>query len=256
MKNLAVQRFLRHPLAGAAATGQGPGESEERAPGGAGGGAPRRPEAALDARRADPGGVGEAGGLTPGAAPAAKGKGRGAATGAAAENQNTPADAQSQKLQSRIQELEAQLADRQTKLAARMSADELRLLELDEKEAKLAQREAELALERRQRYATEAILAAGLGQDSEKALRLREFVMAEDEADIKGRVQSFKALLQSYVAEDVQRVFKAGGRSPEAGEGAAGQDVYEQRIGRALAGGNLGEAAYWTRKKAEEGRGG
>lgn len=227
--------FLRHPEAAAGAAV----EEQAAAPAGGEPGAGTAPAA---------GEVGAEGG-----APGPEGPELSAEQLAAVEQM---IDRRTHRLGHQIKTLESQLADRQRKLAEHMSAEELRQMEMDEKEAALTAREAELETERRQRYATEAIVAAGLGQDSKNALRLREFVLAESEADMDKRVADFKALLQSYVAGDVQRIFQSGGRLPEGGMGGAPQANYDQKIQSAMQAGNMAEAAYWTRQKAEAKTGG
>jgi len=102
---------------------------------------------------------------------------------------------------------------------ANMSESELRQLEIKEKEKEIAEREQKLLEKENRLLAIKAIKEVGLDDGSDASLALVDFVMAEDEAAIKERVKAFDGLVKRFVKSEVDKVFKASGRTP--GKGSA-----------------------------------
>lgn len=100
-------------------------------------------------------------------------------------------------------------------------AEELRKLEAADREAELAEREKMLLDKENRLTAIRELGAAGLYDGSDKANELVEFVMADNEDGIKSKVKAFKALLNTYVAAEVEKTFKQNGRQPNGGNAGA-----------------------------------
>lgn len=134
---------------------------------------------------------------------------------------------ENKKLRSEIDELKK----------ANLSDAELRQLEMQEKEKEIAEREQRLLEKENRLLAIKAIKEVGLDDGSELSLSLVDFVMGEDEATIKERVKTFDSLVKRMVQAEVDKVFKANGRTP--GKGTATtkdadpkQDSLAVRIGQ------------------------
>lgn len=98
-----------------------------------------------------------------------------------------------------------------------MTADEVKQAEIAEKEEALAAREKELQDRLNREYAQKALREAGLDDGSETAFSLADFVMGNDEAEIKEKVTTFKKLFDTAVSAEVKKRFKDNGRVPEKG---------------------------------------
>jgi hypothetical protein len=98
-----------------------------------------------------------------------------------------------------------------------MTADQLKEAEMAEKEAALAAREKELNDRLNREFAQKALREAGLDDGSENAFALADFVMADDEDEIKTRVKTFKELFTKAVAAEVDKRFKKEGYTPKKG---------------------------------------
>lgn len=98
-----------------------------------------------------------------------------------------------------------------------MTADEVKQAEIAEKEQALAAREKELQDRLNREFAQKALREAGLDDGSESAFALADFVMGEDEDEIKGKVKTFKGLFDKMVAAEVDKRFKAAGYTPKHG---------------------------------------
>lgn len=96
----------------------------------------------------------------------------------------------------------------------KLSDEELRKLEVQEKEAALAEREKQILEKENRFHAIEAIKKAGLDDGSTKALNLIDFVMASDQSEIDKRVDTFKALVNSFVKAEIDKTFKTNGKTP------------------------------------------
>jgi len=93
-------------------------------------------------------------------------------------------------------------------------------LDRQEREDALAEREKALQDEKNRWYALQAIKKAGLDDGGEDSMRLVEFVLGNDEADIDNKVKAFASLVKKLVKDGVDKTFKAHGRTPEQGAGA------------------------------------
>ena len=96
-----------------------------------------------------------------------------------------------------------------------LTADEVKQAEIAEKEQALAAREKELQDRLNREFAQKALREAGLDDGSETAFALADFVMGEDEDEIKSKVASFKELFDKAVAAEVSKRFKDNGRTPK-----------------------------------------
>ena len=88
-----------------------------------------------------------------------------------------------------------------------MTADEIKQAEIAEKEQALAAREKELQDRLNREYAQKALREAGLDDGSETAFSLADFVMGEDETEIKEKVRTFKELFDKAVTAEVEKVW-------------------------------------------------
>jgi hypothetical protein len=124
-----------------------------------------------------------------------------------------------------IADMRKQLSNLQKQLdraqKAGNDAEELHKLEIADKEAELAEREKKILDMENRQTAIRELGAAGLYDGSDKANELVEFVMADNEDGIKGKVKAFKELLNSYVAAEVEKTFKQNGRQPNGGNAGA-----------------------------------
>lgn len=132
-------------------------------------------------------------------------------------------------IQSKVDKITSQLgkekAELQKKLEKlkkeKLTDEEMKQIEISEKEKEIEEREKSLKDKENRLYAIKAIKAAGLDDGSDRSLRLVDFVLCGEEADIDERVKVFSELVKSYVQASVDKTFKANGREPEKG-GATG----------------------------------
>lgn len=127
-------------------------------------------------------------------------------------------DRATNKLGNENKKLRGQLENiRKTKLTEAEAAE----LERKEREAELEERERALLEKENRLYAIRAIKTAGLDDGSSTALELVDFVMSQDQNEIDGKVKAFGQLIKRFVQAEVDRTFKANGRTPQAGNPAA-----------------------------------
>ena len=100
---------------------------------------------------------------------------------------------------------------------ANLSAEELKNYEIEEREKTIAAREKELQDRLNRECAQKALREAGIDDGSQTAFELVDFVMGEDEEEIKGKVKTFKELFDKLVAAEVNKRFKENGRTPKKG---------------------------------------
>ena len=100
---------------------------------------------------------------------------------------------------------------------AMLTADELKKIEDEEREKTLAEREKAITDKENRLFAIKEIKEAGLDDGSDTALSLVEFVMANDETEIKNRVKAFKELFNKAVTAEVNKRFKENGYQPKKG---------------------------------------
>ena len=103
-----------------------------------------------------------------------------------------------------------------------MTADEVKQAEIAEKEQALAAREKELQDRLNREFAQKALREAGLDDGSETAFALADFVIGEDEDEIKSKVKTFKGLFDKMVAAEVDKRFKSAGYTPKQTANASG----------------------------------
>lgn len=100
----------------------------------------------------------------------------------------------------------------------KLTDEEVKQLEMAEKEQAMEDKEKAL-LERENRLiAINAIKEAGLDDGSTEALELVDFVIADNEENIKARAASLKSLIDKRVAAEVAKTFKQNGRIPNGGK--------------------------------------
>lgn len=92
---------------------------------------------------------------------------------------------------------------------------ELKQIEIEERDKALAEREKALLDKENRLYAVKAIKEAGLDDGGDISLSLVDFVMGEDEATIDEKVKAFKELFDKAVSAEVDKRFKANGRTPK-----------------------------------------
>lgn len=98
---------------------------------------------------------------------------------------------------------------------AKLTEDEVRQLELEEREKTIADREKELQDRLNREHAQKALREVGLDDGSETAFYLVDFVIGEDEDEIKGKVKTLKDLVDKAVAAEVNKRFKDNGYTPK-----------------------------------------
>lgn len=103
---------------------------------------------------------------------------------------------------------------------AKLTAEELKDLEIQNREADIAERERALLEKENRLYAIRAIKEAGLDDGSDTSLELVDFVMSEDTAVIDSKIKAFDQLLKKLVKIEVDKTFKANGRTPQTGNSA------------------------------------
>lgn len=104
----------------------------------------------------------------------------------------------------------------------KLTAEERKDMEIREKEDAIAERERALTEKENRLYAIKAIKEAGLDDGGETSLELIDFVMAEDTAAIDIKIKAFDRLVKKFVKAEVDKTFRANGRTPEKGAGAGG----------------------------------
>lgn len=121
-------------------------------------------------------------------------------------------------------------------LKEKMSAEEIKKLEDEEREKTLAEREAALTQKTNLIYAQQAVTKAGFGDDLEAVV---DFVMGDSEAKTEERVKAFKTLVDKLVAAQVDKTFKANGRTPQGGaggdQGGKPENAIAEKLGKARA---------------------
>lgn len=100
---------------------------------------------------------------------------------------------------------------------AKLTDDELKKIEDEEREKALAERERALLEKENRLFAVKAIKEEGLDDGSDTSLALVDFVMGEDETEIKGKVKAFKELFDKAVTAEVNKRFKENGYTPKKG---------------------------------------
>lgn len=121
----------------------------------------------------------------------------------------------------------------------KLTDEEVKQLEMAEKEQAMKDKEKAL-LERENRLiAINAIKEAGLDDGSTEALELVDFVIADNEENIKARAVSLKNLIDKRAAAEVAKIFKKNGRIPNGGkqgEETADKDTsLAEKLGKARA---------------------
>lgn len=104
----------------------------------------------------------------------------------------------------------------------KLSDEERRKLEEEEREKALLEREAAVKDSENKMYAIKAIKKAGLDDGSETALDILDMVKGADEESTDANIKALKALIDKLVKAEVDKVFKANGRSPENGASGSG----------------------------------
>ena len=98
----------------------------------------------------------------------------------------------------------------------------------------LAEREKALNQQKNLIYAQQAVTKAGFGDDLSAVV---DFVMGDSEEKTDERVKNFKTLVDKIVAAQVDKTFKANGRTPNGagnGDGKSENSIAE-KLGKAKA---------------------
>ena len=115
----------------------------------------------------------------------------------------------------------------------KMTDEQLKNAEMEDKVKELADKEKELADRENRLFAIKAIKDAGLDDGSNDVLDLVDFVMCDNEDDTKSRVSAFKTMIDKMVAAQVDKTFKANGRTPN-GAGNAAEEKKDNSIAERL----------------------
>ncbi|MGN1456951.1 MAG: hypothetical protein ACI4XP_03230 [Acutalibacteraceae bacterium] len=146
-------------------------------------------------------------------------------------NKETTAETIERLVQSRVDRITAELGKKNADLKKqldkltkeKMSDDEVKQLEMAEKEKAIQEKERVL-LERENRLlAINAIKEVGLDDGSTEALALVDFVIADNEENIKTKATTLKSLIDKKVAAEVAKTFKQNGRTPNGASQGQGQ---------------------------------
>ncbi len=95
---------------------------------------------------------------------------------------------------------------------------------ISDKERAFADKEKALADRENRLFAIKAIKEAGLDDGSDTALELVDIVMSgkdDTEETIKGKINTIKSYCDKRVAAEVDKIFKANGRTPNGASSAA-----------------------------------
>lgn len=195
---------------------------------------------------ADGGTGGAAGGADTGAAGGAAG-GTDAGTGTqVSEEERISKLVQSQvdRLMADERKKNAELQKKVDKMTKeKLSDEEIKKLEFEEKEKTLAEREKTLNQQKNLIYAQQAVTKAGFGEDLSAVV---DFVMGDSEEKTDERVKNFKTLVDKIVAAQVDKTFKANGRTPN-GAGSAQETKSDNSIAE-----KLGKAKAEQTKKSND----
>lgn len=151
-------------------------------------------------------------------------------------NQNDQAERIEKLVQSAVDRATNRLGNENKKLREqldklkkeKLSDDELKTLEVQEKEAALAEREKQILDKENRFYAIEAIKKAGLDDGSTRALDLIDFVMSSDQAGIDKRIAAFKAVVDAYVKNEVDKTFRTGKTPGKGSENPSVKNPYKK----------------------------
>ncbi len=100
---------------------------------------------------------------------------------------------------------------------AKLSEEDLRKYEIEEREKTIAEREKQLQDRLNREFAQKELREVGLDDGSQSAFALADFVVGEDEEEIKGKVKTLKEVIDKLVAAEVNKRFKENGRTPKKG---------------------------------------
>ena len=121
----------------------------------------------------------------------------------------------------------------------KMSDDEIKQLEMEEKEKSIADKEKALLDRENKLTAINALKEVGLDDGSKDALELVDFIIADDEENIKARATTLKKLIDKRVSAEVAKTFKQNGRTPNGGtqeqDAASKETSLAQKLGKAKA---------------------
>lgn len=121
----------------------------------------------------------------------------------------------------------------------KMSDEEIKQLEMEEKEKAIADKEKALLDRENKLTAINVLKEVGLDDGSKDALELVDFIIADDEENIKSRATTLKKLIDKRVSAEVAKTFKQNGRTPNGGtqeQDAANKETsLAQKLGKAKA---------------------
>lgn len=106
----------------------------------------------------------------------------------------------------------------------KLSDDELTELERKEQEDALAERENAVKKAENRLFALSQIKKIGLDSGDETAISVVDLVLGEDEDEICTNVATLKKLVDTLVANEVDKAFKSSARAPQKGKSGGGQN--------------------------------
>lgn len=118
---------------------------------------------------------------------------------------------------------------------ASMTAEEIKQLEITQKEQELQDKEREITEKENRLFIVEAVKKAGLDDGGDYVLDFYDLVYADTQDQITANVEKLKSAIDKRVASEVDKTFRAGGRTPKGAQnGAQGGTVTENTIAEQL----------------------
>ena len=162
-------------------------------------------------------------------------------------NGNITSQAIEKIVQAKVDRITADLSEKNANLQKqvdklkreKMSDDEIKQLEMEEKEKSIADKEKALLDRENKLTAINALKEVGLDDGSKDALELVDFIIADDEENIKARATTLKKLIDKRVSAEVAKTFKQNGRTPngrtQEQDAASKETSLAQKLGKAKA---------------------
>lgn len=106
----------------------------------------------------------------------------------------------------------------------KLTDDELAEIERKEQEDALAERESAVKKAENRLFALSQIKKIGLDSGDETAISVVDLVLGDDEDEICSNVATLKKLVDTLVANEVDKAFKSSSRTPQKGKSGGGQN--------------------------------
>lgn len=142
------------------------------------------------------------------------------------KNSDLTSDAIEKLVQAKVDRITADLGKKNAELQQqvnkltreKLSDEEIKKLEMEEKETAIAEKEKALRERENKLTAINAIKEVGLDDGSTEALELVDFIIADNEENIKARATALKKLIDKRISAEVAKTFKQNGRTPNGGQ--------------------------------------